>query len=153
MPHQTSYSTTHSPAYAGQIATQLPYSVASGNVEASAGIAFGVPVVIGTGDRNVKVPAAAGDDKFVGISVRSEGVDHVTTTDTDKYLQYSECAYLIKGEIWVTVGANVVDGGDVFFDETDGTWLAAADDDVTQVPNAKYMTTATSGNLAKIRLG
>jgi len=153
MPTQTTYSQTHLPAFVGQIATQLGALIASGVAEAAAGVPFGKPVVVGTGDGNVKVPAANGDNKFLGIAVRDMGVDHVTPTDIDKYLQGQNISYLTKGEIWVTVAENVADGDPVYFYEADGTFTKTAATNYTLIAGARYMTTATNGNLAKVRLG
>jgi hypothetical protein len=152
MAYQTSYSATHAAAYAGMIATSLPYSLASGNVEAAAGVQFGKPVVVGTGDRNVKVPALSGDSKFLGVAVRSNDARLAVAADVDEYNRYDECAYLINGEVWVTVGENVADGDPVYFSALDGTWLKAAATDAHLIAGAMWMTTATNGNLAKLRL-
>lgn len=156
MSNQATY-TSRAVAFVGQIATQLGYQrLASGVAEAAGGVAFGSACVIGATDRSVKTPAGAGANKWLGVAVRSQDASHITTTDVDKYIQGAEVEYMISGEVWVTVAENVADGDLAYFSELDGTFGKTAGTpgtDISPVPNgAKYLTTALSGALAKLRL-
>lgn len=152
MANQSTYSERHVAALAGMIASQHSFNTASGNAEASAGVAFGVPVVVGTGDRNVKKPAANGDNKFLGVSVRRNSARLITEGAEDKYNQKDEVEYLTEGEIWVTVGENVADGDPVYVTEATGAWGKTSGSNIFLVTNAIWMTTASSGALAKLRI-
>lgn len=154
MTTQTSYSNEHAAAFAGMVATQYPFSIATGVVEDAAGIGFGKPVVVGAADGGITVPNAAGENLYLGITCRNPAAPLTATAFTaDVNPDGSNAPYLTRGEIWVTVGTNVVPGDPVYIRETDAVFLKAAATNVTALPNAKYMTTAASGALAKVRIG
>lgn len=147
---QTSYSENMPIALPGMPAFEV-FKADSRTCETAAGIAFGVAVGKGTADKGCVVGAASAA-AFVGISIRDKAVLNDSTAD--KYNQYDDMAVMYEGDIWVTVGADVNDGDDVTFVASTGV-LSSAATSGTQfaIAGARWMTTATSGNLARLRLG
>lgn len=146
---QSAYSDNISAAKPGQVATMATYDADSRICETAAGIGFGLACGRGSADRGAVLGASAAAD-FVGISV----ADITLVGDTtDEYSQYDEMAVMVRGDIWVTVGGDVADGGDVTFNATTGV-LSSAGTSGSQfaISGARWLTTATSGNLAKLRL-
>lgn len=145
---QTTYLDNMAAAYVGMIANTEPNVLISREVETSAGIGFGVPVIQGTADDQVDVIAAS-TDVVVGITVR----DQSTTDDTFKL---SETALLMrKGVLWVTVtDAGGVSAGDpVWVLVADGTFsnADAGTDGSLLINDARWDSSAANGALAKIR--
>lgn len=143
---QTAYADTISNGYPGQVADLGLSNAISRDVEDAAGIAFGLPVVQGTLDRQVKVAAAG---VFIGITVRDQTL--VGDTHADKYLQNETAAIMTDGVIWVTAGEAVV-AGDVVYRTAAGV-LNKTSASNTLIVGARWETSAASGALAKLRLG
>lgn len=147
---QSSYSENIAAAYAGMVANMLQADISTRICETAAGIAFGVAVGKGSADDGAVIGAGAAAS-FLGVSVRDVTLD---PDDLDKYQQYANMAVITKGEIWVTAGGNVADGEDVTFVATTGV-LSSAGTSGSQfaIAGARWMTTASSGQLAKLKLG
>lgn len=146
---QTTYSESMAAAKAGMPANAIPFDADSRICETAAGIAFGVAVGAGSADNGCVVGKGSGKG-FVGVTIRDVTLD---PADEDTYQQYAAVGVMTKGDIWVTTGGNVVDGGIVTFNNTTGVLSAtAADGSNTLVTGARWMTTASSGELARLRL-
>lgn len=145
---QTTYSTMTA-ARAGQIADmQESYNAFSRTVSTAAGIAFGAPVQRGASDGLAKAIGDGSLTTFLGVAARTQSRD---ANNGDKFAQYEDVRILDKGTIWVTVGANVAQGDAVYFVTATGVWTNSATS-ATAVDNAVWDSTATSGNLAILRL-
>lgn len=147
---QSTYSENMTRALPGMVANEF-YKADSRTCETAAGIAFGVAVSQGSADKGALIGAAAAAN-FVGVSIRDKAV--INDSAADKYAQYGDMNVMYEGDIWVTVGGDVVDGGDVTFSSTTGV-LSSAATSGTQfaIAGARWMTTASNGGLAKLRLG
>lgn len=153
MTTQTSYSQRHSAAFAGQIADMSgPRNIISRRVEESAGIGFGKVVVKGTADDQIIAPNANGENNYVGFTIRNNAARKKADGSEDLYNQYEHAEVMTQGVLWVTCGGNVAAGANVYFTEATGALDDASGSNITQVPNAKWLDTQTSGGLARIEL-
>lgn len=146
---QSTYLDEMPAAFAGMIADQEPNVLISGEVETTAGIGFGIPVIKGTADNQVDVVAASTDD-VVGITVRDQA-----TTD-DKFALKDSALLMRKGVIWVTVSdaGGVTKGDDVWVKVADGTFsnADAGTDGSIKLAGCKWESSAADGAIAKIRV-
>lgn len=146
---QSTYAERITKAVAGMLADADAH-VDTRICETAAGIGFGLAVGQGTSDNEAKLDAAAAAD-FVGITVR----DRTLVNDSaDKYEQYENMAVITRGDIWVTTGGVVSAGDDVTYSKSTGV-LSSAAPSGTQfaITGARWMTSAGSGGLARVRLG
>lgn len=148
---QSTYGERIPAAVAGMIADMSSWDADSRVVETAAGIGFGIACSQGVADRGVVIGSSAAN-KFVGVSVRDVTL-MPTATVVDKYPQYSIAALLYRGDIWATVGADVVAGQDVTFVSTTGVLSSTgADGTHFTIAGARWLDTQTSGGLARLRL-
>ena len=108
----------------------------------------GAPVQRGASDGLAKAIGDGSLTTFLGVAARTQSRD---ANNGDKFAQYEDVRILDKGTIWVTVGANVAQGDAVYFVTATGVWTNSATS-ATAVDNAVWDSTATSGNLAILRL-
>lgn len=142
---QTTYSENQAIAFPGMPADH-DHSIDTRICETAAGIGFGVAVSQGTADKGALIGGASAA-VFVGVTVKD-----ITVTD-DEYAQYDNMGVMYRGTIWVTVGGDVTAGGDVTFASTTGVLSsAAAGGTQFTIAGARWMTDASSGGLAKLRL-
>lgn len=145
---QSTYSENLSRALPGMPA-DADYSADTRIVETEAGIGFGVAVSQGTNDNGALIGAATAAD-FVGVSIR----DKTVPDGTDIYADGANIGVMTRGDIWVTVGGDVVAGEDVTFVATTGVLSSAAiSGSQFAITGARWMTSAASGALALLRLG
>ena len=148
---QTTYLTEMAAAYNGMIANTEPNVLISREVETSAGIGFGVPVIQGTADNQVDVVSASTDD-VVGITVRDQSVD---PSSADTFAQYDTALLLRKGVMWVTVtdAGGVAAGDDVWVLVSNGTFsnADAGTSGSLKLTGSRWESSAANGALAKIR--
>lgn len=142
---QTNYNSRLSVGQVGQIADLGEGNVISKDVQAAAGIGFGVAVIQGTAENQCNVGAAG---VFLGITVRDPSVD---ASAGEKYVQYANAGILTRGSIWVTAGEAVVFGDAVYRTAAGVLNKTAAGN--TLVAGARWESAAASGALAKVRLG
>ena len=146
---QTSYSETITAAQVGMPA-DARFEADTRTVETAAGIAPGLAIGQGSADKGAILGAAAATG-FVGVGIRNTANLNNTTPDTIP--QYDDIAVMTKGDIWVTVGGNVTKGQDVTFNTTTGVLSTiAADGSNFTIAGARWMTSASSGALAILRL-
>jgi len=147
---QTNYSLEHNEAYQGQVADlQLANTISKLN-KSGANIPFGYGVVRDGDDAAMLAGAVFTADQIVGISVRELNhayADAEVVGAKDK----RDFTVMTLGSIWVTAVNAVVPGDDVFIGQ-DGTIRNVNTGGAVQMPNAKFTTTATAGNLAKISI-
>lgn len=131
-------------AYAGAIVDQQGLlNLISRTVETEAGIGFGLAVMQGLEDDGVVI----GDGtEFLGVTVRDQSVD---PADPNLFAHLSNARIMTKGVVWVVNTGGVSAG--------DPVSLAAAGALGTggsiEVAGARWDSTATTGNLARLRLG
>lgn len=146
---QSTYLDKMATAYVGMIANGEPNVLISREVETSAGIGFGVPVIQGTADNQCDVVAAS-TDAVIGITVRDQ-----STTD-DKFAENDSALLMRKGVIWVTVtdAGGVAAGDDVWVLVSNGTFsnADAGTDGSLKLAGCRWETSAANGALAAIRV-
>ncbi|WP_052248764.1 structural cement protein Gp24 [Leisingera sp. ANG-Vp] len=146
---QTNYSDNMAAALAGMIANSEPNVLISREVEAAAGLGFGVPVIQGTSDNQCDAVSAS-TDSVIGITVR----DQSTTDDT--FAQNESALLMRKGVIWVTVtdAGGVSAGDEIWVKVADGTFSNTDEgsDGSIKLAGCRWETSAANGALAKIRV-
>lgn len=146
---QSTYLDNMAAAYEGMIANGEPNVLISREVETSAGIGFGVPVIQGTADKQCDVVAASTND-VIGITVR----DQSTTDDT--FAENDTALLMRKGVMWVTVtdAGGVSAGDEVWVKVSDGTFsnADAGTNGSLKLAGCRWETSAANGALAAIRV-
>lgn len=135
------YTTAPDVGYAGMRADTALSDVVSKVVETAA-IPFGRAVGAGTADGSVKL----GGTGYIGIAIADK------TRTADQYAVGEVAGIMRKGTVLVAVGADVADTDTVYFIPATGV-ITNASSGNTAIPNAKFETTTTSGNLARVYLG
>jgi len=139
---QSTYADTITAGYAGGLVNQEPKVLISRTVEDSGGIDFGLAVMQGTNDKGCVVSDAS---DFLGVTVRDQSVE---ASDPDTFEFLAEARIITKGVIWVANSGGVAAGDPVTYlaDGALGTGSSPL------VEGARWDTTATTGELAQLRL-
>lgn len=112
-------------------------------------VAFGLAVTRGTdGEKQCGVVDNAGDE-FVGVSLREHTV--VQAGATAQYEDTDTVAVLEQGACWVEVTSDVAAGAAAYVDIANGKFTDVPTANLA-VPGGKFITTATSGNLAALAI-
>ncbi len=147
--YQTTYSEAPAKGLHGQIASEEKSNRISRTVESAEGIRFGQPVQRGTGDHGV-VPLA--DGTFLGIAILNPAVPPSASLP-DAYPQYFTGAFMAQGQMYVTAGGNVSDGGEVFYNTTTHRYVGAAGANIVgPIPDAVFDTSGGNGDIVEISL-
>lgn len=147
---QSTYVENQPIAQAGMLASS-DHSVDTRICETAAGIAYGVAVSQGSADAGAVIGGASAA-VFVGISVQDMSVEN-DPANSDEYPRYANMGVMTRGDIWVVTGGIVAAGGDVTFASTTGVLSSAATGGSQfAIAGARWMTSAASGALAKVRL-
>jgi hypothetical protein len=128
--------------YLGAIANEEPRTLISRNVEDVAGIAFGLAIMQGTEDKGCVVSDGSG---YLGVTVRDQSVDPASP---DAFEENANARIMTEGVIWVANSGGVV-AGDIVHVLAAG---ALGKTGGTLVANARWDTTALTGELAQLRL-
>ena len=146
---QTTYLTEMAAAFVGMVANTEPNTLVSREVETSAGIGFGVPVIQGTADTQCG-KVAASTDAVVGITVRDQ------STEDNTFAQNDSALLIRKGVIWVTVtdAGGVAAGDDVWVKVSDGSFSNAdvGTNGSIKLAGCRWESSAANAALAKIRV-
>jgi len=86
---------------------------------------------------------------FLGLAVLNPAVPPNATTP-DAYPQYFTGAFMAQGQMYVTAGASVVDGGDVYWNPATGRYTSTTTH--IRIPNAKFDTSGADGEIVEISL-
>jgi hypothetical protein len=148
---QTTYPTSLAIGRAGQAASMVNWNTITRLCETAAGIAFGLAVTRGTGDKGA-VLGGSDPAKFLGISLEDKSIVRKEGETVDKFRQYDNMPVCNQGEVFVKVASNVAAGDYVYFDTATGE-LTNDDTDVGPVPGAMFESAASSGGIAKVSLG
>lgn len=137
-------------ARVGQIAEENDSQVLISRTVETGALAHGAVALQGTNDNGAK-PADNSGARFKGIVVRTQSMD-ASKSPIDSFAVGSEARIMNKGVIWVTVGANVA-AGDAAYYTTAGAITNTSNTGANPaIPNGVFESTATNGNLAKLRL-
>lgn len=152
----TSYSTTHGAAYAGMLADQQLYNTVSKlNKSTTVTIPFGRGVVT-DGDDGAKLPVPGSTAvQFVGITMR-ELTRAYREGDVFGAVPIRDFAVITQGVVWVPAAVTVAKDDPVYMVLADGTFSNVIGTGATLavlVNNAKWVSSAATGVLAKISLG
>lgn len=148
--YNETYQTDPAVAFVGMVADQTPALITSHTVAIGA-IGFGKAVCRSgeDGPEGSVRAVSAGNSKVLGISVRSQA----TPADSpNEYPVGDNVAVLRKGAIWVEVGSNVDEGDDVYVTMDSGAFSATPSAGNVKIEGAVYEKSATSGNLALVRI-
>lgn len=85
--------------------------------------------------------------KFLGIAVLNPAVPPNATTP-DAYPQYFTGAFMTQGPMYVTAGASVADGGDVYWNPATGRYTSTTTH--IRIADAKFDTTGVDGDIVEI---
>lgn len=147
MPIQTTYTAKPAPGAVGRRANMEEWNTIT-RIAEDAGIGFGQPVQRGTGDDQIELFDGSGN--FLGIT---EADQTLTTGVPGQPLSYPVghntpvCEY---GVIWVMAGGTCTAGGPVYWNASAGTYSDDSGDEL--IPNAEFDSSATTGNVVKVRL-
>lgn len=152
----TSYSTTHGAAYAGMLADQQLYNTVSKlNKSTTVTVPFGRGVVT-DGDDGAKLPVSGSTAaQFVGITMR-ELTRAYREGDVFGAVPVRDFAVITRGVVWVPAAVTVAKDDPVYMVLADGTFSNVIGTGATLavlVNNAKWVSSAAAGVLAKISLG
>ncbi len=115
----------------------LAFTLADGSTDFSAGDSFTITV---TYTANVS---------FLGLAVLNPAVPPNASTP-DAYPQYFTGAFMTQGPMYVTAGASVVDGGDVYWNPATGRYTSTTTH--IRIPGAKFDTSGSDGSIVEIAL-
>lgn len=118
----------------------LAFTLADGATDFVAGDSFTITVTY---------TANAG---FMGFAVLTEAVPPLASGATlvDGYPQYFTGAFMVRGQMYVTAGASVVDGGDVYWNPATGRYTSTTTH--IRIPNCVFDTTGVDGGIVEISL-
>ncbi len=138
---QTAYATNIPVGKPGHVSDMTQSDQVSRTVEDVAGIAFGLAVKQGSADQGIV--AWNGTGTILGITTRDRSV-----RQGELYSQYESARILRKGPIDVLVAATVA-AGDLVYVTSTNTFTNVSTSN-TQIPNARFETSAASGAVARI---
>lgn len=137
------------PAYAvGRRANMEEWNTITRTKEGAGSLAFGVPVMPGTGAHTCVIVDATDGRNVLGIT------EAVLTNPRpgDTYEQYDNVAICEVGVIGVLLGANVTAGAQARFNTANGTWTGAAQSaTVITIPGAQFEEAGSNGSVGLVR--
>lgn len=134
------YDSRTSVGYAGMIAESQEFVDVASKVVTTGAVAFGLAVGAGAADGTVRL----GGTGFEGIAVADK------TRTADSFAIGEVAGVIRKGTVWVAVTTTVSPSTPPTFTAATGVIGAGL---VTAIPNAKFETSATAGQLARLYLG
>jgi len=88
---------------------------------------------------------------FLGLAVLTPAVPPAASGQgADEYPQYFTGAFMTMGQMYVTAGDTVVDGGDVYWDPSDGRYTSTATH--IRIPDATFDTSGADGDIVEVSL-
>jgi hypothetical protein len=150
---QTTYPNAPAAGLPGQIANEETKNIISKIVETSGGINFGQPAARSATNANENsCRLMASGASFLGIAVLNRAVAP-DADDPDNYPQYSAAALITEGSVFVTCGATVVPGDDVYWDSATGKFGTSSGGTNVAIPDATFETNGVADGVAVISLG
>lgn len=144
---QSAYSERMTVGLPGQIASTASYDADSVNVETSGGIAPGVAVGQGSAADGVVVGGALA--LFKGVLAKDVTV--LNATSADKIPQNQNGSSVYRGDIWVSLSADVLITDPVHYSATTGIFAPSGGSG--PIVGARWMTSGLNGGVAILRLG
>jgi len=155
-PVQTTYTQYINAGQNGMPATMTGWDVDTRTFEdisgGQTGLGFGLAVCQGANDNGCRLGLVSGRN-FVGISRADHTLANVqqsANVAVDKYANGENVPVHVRGDMWVVVENNVTADSTVLVDAVTGQLGKTGG---TLLQNARWMTTATAGGLAVVRLG
>jgi hypothetical protein len=150
---QSAYGAAPAIGLPGQIASEELKNIISRTVETSGGINFGQPAArSATAANENSCRLMASGAVFLGIAVLNRAVAP-DADDPDNYPQYSQAALMTQGNIYVTAGAAVVPGDDVYWDSATGKYGTSSGGTNIAIPGARFETNGGDGDIVEVSLG
>lgn len=87
--------------------------------------------------------------QFLGLAVLNPAVPPNATTP-DAYPQYFTGAFMTQGPMYVTAGASVVDGGDVYWNPATGRYTSTTTH--IRIPDGKFDTSGADGERVEVSI-
>lgn len=118
----------------------LAFTLADGATDFLSGDSFAITVAFTT------------DGDFVGLAILNPAVPPVASGATliDGYPQYFTGAFMTAGSMYVTAGASVADGDDVYWNPATSRFTNTTTH--VRIPNARFDTTGVNGDIVEISL-
>lgn len=89
--------------------------------------------------------------KFIGLAVLNPAVPPAASgAAADAYPQYFTGAFMTEGQMYVTAGASVVDGGDVYWNPATGRYTSTTTH--IRIPDAVFDTSGGNGDIVEVSL-
>lgn len=155
--YQTVYSESPAKGLPGQIANEEKHNQISRTPVNN--IAFGAPAFRVAGAGNDHKCTATPGTGFLGIAVRTPAVGvRVGDAFIDGYAANTSetsvvtASLMTDGQIFVTAGASVVPGDDVYFITATGRYGTTSGAGATLIPGAYFDTTGADGDIVEISL-
>lgn len=150
---QSTYGNSPTVGLPGQIASEELRNPISRIVETAGGINFGQPAARSATAGNTRsCRLMVSGAVFLGIAVLNRAVP-ADAADPDNYPQYSVAALAAQGNIFVTAGAAVVPGDDVYWDSATGKYGTSSGGTNLAIPGARFETNGGNGDIVEISLG
>lgn len=154
MPVQTSYNRYYGEAFEGMKADMEAYNTVSKLNKGNAVIPFG-RAVFTDGDDGMNLPVTGSTaEQFIGITFRELTRAYTTAQATPAIgaVPKYDSTVMTMGVIWVRPAVAVVKDDPVYVIIADGTLTNVAGTTNVLIPNAKFVSTAAAGALAKVSL-
>lgn len=150
---QTNYGSAPAIGLPGAIANEELANVISRTVETSGGLNFGQPAARSAtpaNENSCRLMVSGG--AFLGIAVLNRAVP-ADADDPDNYPQYFSAALLTQGSIFVTAGATVVPGDDVYWNSSTARYTTSSGGSNVAIPGARFETNGGDGDIVEVSLG
>lgn len=136
-------------AYAvGRRANMEAWNTITRTKEGTGVLAFGVPVMAGSGAHTCVLIDATNGRNVLGITEASP----VLPRPGDAYAQFDNVGICEAGVIGVLLGANVTRGAQARFNTANGTWTGAAQSaTVVTIPGAQFEEDGSNGAVGLVR--
>lgn len=150
---QSTYGNAPAVGLPGQIANEELANIISRTVETAGGLNFGQPAArSATAANQNSCRLMAAGAAFLGIAVLNRAVP-ADADDPDNYPQYFEAALITVGPVFVTAGAAVVPGDDVYWNSATGKYGTASGGSDVAIPGATFETNGGDGDVVIVSLG
>lgn len=151
--YQTAYTGAPAKGLVGQVANEEKCNKISRTVDNAEGIRFGAPGFRVAGAGNDHKVAATGT-LFLGLAVLTPAVPPVAAGSTlvDGYPEGFTGAFMTDGQMYVTAGASVVPGDDVYYITATNRYGTTAGAGAQLIPGAFFDTTGADGDIVEISL-
>lgn len=145
---QSTYLDRMAAAYEGMIASTVPSTLVSYEVEEEIG--FGKAAKQGTASNQIGVADNAAD-VVIGITVLDRSADLGANDAINVYGVNASASVMTIGEVYVTAGGTATAGTQVYMIPANGKFVSASTDNLL-IPGATFVDSGVDTNLVKIRL-